>query len=277
MEVTDRPINTHGLMSKLVKQVIQAGVEFRPVNDLPSIRLDPTGEGWEVRLDEDNILSSQAIVLATGALTPKLLKPVQPEAASQLLIERVGVMALQKKVCSSMLITPFLKGGPNLVPFGWPEIRGASVCLSRLDRPAVDECDLRLDIDSPNDHHRRHMKSLGTHYPGLAELLVDEKDIPIASYACQKLKRKDQTNGHHTRGAIIDFYAGTSPEFPLAVFYAGKFTSAPSSAKYVADRLAETLGPSTPPFGQSNAPEVARQPYFNEPTDHIRVSGSLTW
>lgn len=274
LEVRDHPVDTVRILSSLSRICCASGVTVCTTPSMDSISPVWLGDRWRILCDQTPVVECEAIVLACGVYIPDVLAKVLPEEIPAFRRTKIGVLVLKGAVASSILATPRMFSGPNLVPFSDRSEVGATVTLMRTDTPIAASADYAISSGSL-EQHAEYLSDL---YCGITTLIGEKRNTEAAItahfYVCQKLDlpiagQEDTSNRHH----ILQSYApqaGASES--IIAFYPGKFTTAPLAASECADRVQGIVGnpPQSVPCVQSRPPVIAKQPYFEAST--IRAS-----
>jgi glycine/D-amino acid oxidase-like deaminating enzyme len=228
IRVTDRPFDTHFVLSEVAKRALDRGVEIKGTDKLKLIRLKRTSAHWRVALD-GGVLSCRAVVLTGGAYISRFLKTLRSSVTSKLLTKRIAVLSLDRQISKSLLIGPLNKGAPNIVPYSIKGQVGVTICLNKNDVPTKNAHDFSVpghEIDDFAD-------ALSSFFPRSREAM---DGASAHFYSCQKVEETGQTD---SRNHILVDHSKADPGIlgGLFSFYPGKFTAAPIVARDCADAI----------------------------------------
>lgn len=255
----DRPFDTRQLLQSVANEITSLGVDHIEPARMDIIGVTRKSDGWEIDPGNGTRVGCRALVLACGACIPELLESISPRIPMTIKITKTPVLVLQgDPVCTSAIMMPLELGGPNIVPFkAFDGITGVSVCLSRTDHPIEHATDHSLPPKTPE----AFAASLEAHLPGITEVIqAPQKSIEAHFYTCQKLKGS-------SRGPLAEYYE----DLRLGIFYPGKFTSSPISARQFADDLRKQFSRATIMSSSSNPLRVARQRYYDRADHKVEV------
>jgi hypothetical protein len=289
-ELFDCPMDTTRLLTILVRQLHGMGVQFMSVPSLDALSATWDKRGWSLKLDAAPLLQSKAVVLASGVLIPRLLQRFlinNPVGENDYVLKKIPVLVMKGDVSKAMLLTPKVSSGPQLVPFAIDgPIKGATVCLLRVDTEIKDPSDQSLPPSNANGSIEEHARQLLRWFPGIQSLVSPRKRNTIMAhfYVCQKLQlgaklEKEQGDSTHvSRGHIWMPYSPYSDAPPsLFAFYPGKFTAAPIAAWRCAGDLEALMGWTNRASKVLEAseflPVVAKQRYYDQSLYYMRMNG----
>lgn len=257
-QVRDCPVDSRTLLQRLAVGAARHGTTFLAVPALHQLRFDHQAGNWSVYIDH-KILESRVIVLTCGAYIPEMLKKLVPRQEPHLYISKIAVLVLHAEVAGSMLITPRIPLGPNLVPFSRGGSVGATLCLVNADRNIASSQDFTV----PPQDKQKYADQLAFWYPGIKPFLLRQGPIPSNFYVCQKLQLSPDRLLESRKYILINYkeaeWGGISEN--LITFYPGKFTSAPVGADHCAQLIQRLIrGP---------VPEIANQKYYDQPTSRL--------
>jgi glycine/D-amino acid oxidase-like deaminating enzyme len=265
--VDDCPMNTTAILERIARDGYERGVRYLSVRSLEAIDARWTGNRLRISLPNGDHLDCDALVLACGALIPKLLERFIHRQAPGFGLTKTPVLVVHAPISRSMLVTPLEDGySPNFVPFSTPDGSGVTCCLARQNVP-IDDCS---DGNVTSDLLQVFANQIAKYFPEFERWIRQGHKCKAHLYACQKLNATDgQNNLMFSREHVWRSYApdAGAPNMIFA-YYPGKFTSAPVSAIHRAKEVVEFLGGArhTPLLpADTPIPTISKRQYFNTP------------
>jgi hypothetical protein len=273
IQTSDVPVDTSRLLQDVINEACQKGVWFQPVKSLDVISPIWDGSVWHVFLDREQEIQAQSVILTCGAYIPEMMKHFIPDVTTPFMRTKIPVMVLRGDVARSMLLTPHVPLGPNLVPFNGRDGNGASVCISRTDQEIVDYQDRVL----PDNALAQYQESFAEFYGGSLTRMIEQGSIQGHVYICQKLHLYDDlvVNPLSRTAMCLSYAPQAGGPKNLFAFYPGKFTAAPITAMMCVEEVERCLGDqrvcSDHFEGTASIPTIAKQRYYDTPESVLVV------
>ncbi|MFF6999880.1 FAD-dependent oxidoreductase [Streptomyces sp. NPDC008313] len=260
----DRPFDTRHLLQIIANEIASYGVQQIKTASIDDIVATRRNDRWQINPGDGASIGCKALILACGPYIPQLLQSIAPQISPGIRITKTPVLILKgDQVCRPAIMMPLEPGGPNIVPFKpFEDIAGVSVCLSRTDYPI----DRANNYSLPPRTLEAFAASLESHLPGLLEVIqAERKTVEAHFYMCQKVKGE-------SRAPLTEYHEVQK----LGIFYPGKFTSSPITARRFAKDLYNRLGKTSTASSRRTPLRVARQCYYDKSSHRLEaVDGRL--
>ena len=265
--VNDTAVNSYKVLCGLVAEAHAHGAGFyiSPKTSLADVHIEQSSDGeWMIR-DKGIRLRARILVCASGALIPQIFdQHVTNNMAFK--IKDAVIVSIQQQVCTHIIAIQSEDAHLlNLSPFDG----GTTANMGSLDDVAG------LDVTTFSERVLRAFGKTVTEFvPSLFDRITP---CTVTTYICQKLDLSVEEMT--ARDVGLRQSTCLEPENNLFILYPGKFTSAPVSAKNLADEISGRLDKPTGreiPSRFTVRPSIARRMYYGAAT-HVVRRGSKTW